>query len=163
QAITGVATGFHKFDAMTAGLQPGELIIIAARPSMGKTSLVMNAVQNAALQYKVPALVFSLEMSKESLCERLLCSEARIDSSKLRGGFLDTRDWVRLTSAASHIAEAPIFIDDTGAPTLLEIRAKSRRWRLNPSLFKSEDALGIVVIDYLQLIQGRASRDDNRQ
>ena len=163
QAITGVPTSYHKLDAMTAGFQPGELIIIAARPSMGKTSLVMNAVQNSAVEHKVPALVFSLEMSKESLCERLLCSQARVDSTKLRGGFLETRDWVQITKAASEISEAPIFIDDTGSPTLLEIRAKARRWRANPNVFKTSDQLGILVIDYLQLIQGRASKDDNRQ
>jgi replicative DNA helicase len=163
QAITGVPTDYHKLDAMTAGLQPGDLVIIAARPSMGKTSLVMNAVQNAAVNHGVPALVFSLEMSKESLCERLLCSQARVDSTKLRGGFLETRDWVQITKAASEIAEAPIFIDDTGSPTLLEIRAKSRRWRANPNLFQSPDQLGVIVIDYLQLVQGRVSKDDNRQ
>jgi replicative DNA helicase len=115
------------------------------------------------VQHHVPALVFSLEMSKESLCERLLCSQARVDSMKLRGGFLETRDWINITKAASDIAEAPIMIDDSGAPTLLEIRAKSRRWRADNNLFKSPDQLGVVVIDYLQLVQGRASRDDNRQ
>ncbi len=119
QAITGVATGFRKIDELTAGLQPGDLVIIAARPSMGKTSFVMNAVQNAAIHHKVPALVFSLEMSKEALAERLLCSQARVDSTKLRGGFLETRDWVQITKAASEIAEAPMYIDDSGAPTLL--------------------------------------------
>jgi replicative DNA helicase len=163
KAITGVPTDFHKFDAMTCGLQPGDLVIIAARPSMGKTSFVMNAVQNAAVNHKIPALVFSLEMSKESLCERLLCSQARVDSTKLRGGFLETRDWVQLTKAASEVAEAPVYIDDTGSPTLLEIRAKARRWRANTSLFGTPDQLGVIVIDYLQLIQGRASKDDNRQ
>ena len=163
QAVTGVPSGFHKLDTMTAGFQPGDLIIIAARPSMGKTSFVMNIVQNAALQHNVPALVFSLEMSKESLGERLLCSEARVDSQKLRGGFLETRDWVQITKAASELAESPIFIDDTGAPTLLEIRAKARRWRSSPQIFKTEDQLGLVVIDYLQLVQGRATKDDNRQ
>jgi replicative DNA helicase len=140
---------------MTAGFQPSDLIIIAARPSMGKTSLVMNAVQNAAIDHGVPALVFSLEMSKESLVERLLCSEARVDSQRLRGGFLDQRDWINLTKAASRISEAPIWIDDAGAPTLLEIRAKARRWRSDPSVFKSPDQHGIVVVDYLQLIAGR--------
>jgi replicative DNA helicase len=163
QAITGVPTDFKKVDEMTAGLQPGDLVIIAARPSMGKTSFVMNAVQNAAVNHGAPALVFSLEMSKESLCERLLCSQARVDSTKLRGGFLETRDWVQITKAASEIAEAPIFIDDTGSPTLLEIRAKARRWRANTTLFKTPDQLGVIVIDYMQLIQGRASKDDNRQ
>ena len=163
QAITGVPTSYHKLDEMTAGFQPGDLIIIAARPSMGKTSLVMNTVQNASTEHKVPALVFSLEMSKESLCERLLCSQARVDSQKLRGGFLETRDWVQITKAASEISEAPIYIDDTGSPTLLEIRAKGRRWRSNPNIFKTPDQLGMIVIDYLQLIQGRVSKDDNRQ
>jgi replicative DNA helicase len=163
QAITGVASGFHKFDSMTAGLQPGDLVVVAARPSMGKTSFIMNAAQNAALQYKAPVLVFSLEMSKESLCERLLCSQARVDSTKLRGGFLETRDWVQITKAASEIAEAPIYIDDSGAPTLMEIRAKSRRWRADQNLFKNPDQLGMIVIDYMQLIQGRPSKEDNRQ
>jgi replicative DNA helicase len=163
QAITGVPTAYHKFDDMTAGLQPGDLIIIAARPSMGKTSLVMNAVQNAALIHKVPALVFSLEMSKVSLAERLLSSTARVDSSKLRRGMLDQRDWVAITKAASDIAEAPIFIDDSGSPSLLEIRAKARRWRADTKIFQANTQLGMIVIDYMQLIQGRASRDDNRQ
>jgi replicative DNA helicase len=164
QAITGVPTTYHKFDEMTAGLQPGDLVIIAARPSMGKTSFVMNAVQNAALApVPVPALVFSLEMSKVSLAERLLCSHARVDSGKLRRGMLDQRDWVLITKAASDIAEAPIYIDDSGSPTLLEIRAKCRRWRSDSRIFKGNDQLGMIVIDYLQLIQGRASKEDNRQ
>jgi replicative DNA helicase len=163
QAITGVPTSYHRLDHMTAGFQPGDLIVIAARPSMGKTSLVMNAVQNAAIDHKIPALVFSLEMSKESLCERLLCSHARVDSTKLRGGFLETRDWVQITKAASEISDAPIYIDDSGAPTLLELRAKSRRWRANQNIFKNPDSLGIIVIDYMQLVQGRATKDDNRQ
>jgi replicative DNA helicase len=165
QAITGVPTTYHRFDEMTAGMQPGELIIIAARPSMGKTSFVMNAVQNAAVGHGVPALVFSLEMSKMALGERLLCSHARVDSAKLRRGMLDQRDWVLITKAASDIAEAPIHIDDSGSPSLLEIRAKCRRWRSDPKIFppSKSEPLGLVVIDYLQLIQGRASRDDNRQ
>jgi replicative DNA helicase len=165
QAITGVPTTFHKFDEMTAGLQPGDLVIIAARPSMGKTSFVMNAVQNAAVRHNIPNLVFSLEMSKVSLGERLLSSQARVDSAKLRRGMLDQRDWVLLTKAASDIAEAPIYIDDSGSPTLLEIRAKCRRWRADPKIFppNKPEQLGMVVIDYMQLIQGRASKDDNRQ
>jgi len=163
QAITGVPTTYARFDDMTAGLQPGDLVIIAARPSMGKTSFVMNAVANASVQFGIPALVFSLEMSKVSLGERLLCSQARVDSSKLRRGMLDQRDWVMITKAASDIAEAPIYIDDSGSPTLLEIRSKARRWRSDPKIFKSPDQLGMIVIDYLQLIQGRATKDDNRQ
>ncbi len=164
QAITGVPTGYHKLDAMTAGFQPADLIIIAARPSMGKTSLVMNTAQNAAIEFNVPVLVFSLEMSKESLVERLLCCEARVDSSKLRAGFLDQRDWINITKAASRISEAPIWIDDSGAPTLLEIRAKCRRWRADQNIFKSPNQHGMVVIDYLQLIHGRpAGREQNRE
>jgi replicative DNA helicase len=171
QAVTGVPTGYHKLDAMTAGMQPGDLVIIAARPSMGKTSFVMNMVLNAAMQkdpatgkHPFPALVFSLEMSKESLCERLLCSEARVDSMKLRGGFLETKDWIRITTAAGKLAEAPILIDDSGSPTLLEIRAKARRWRADNNLFYGDhEQMGVIVIDYLQLVQGRATKDDNRQ
>jgi replicative DNA helicase len=174
QAVTGVPTGYHKLDTMTAGLQPGDLIIIAARPSMGKTSFVMNMVLNAAMiknkdeqgreRHPHPALVFSLEMSKESLCERLLCSEARVDSMKLRGGFLETKDWIRITTAAGKLAEAPIHIDDSGSPTLLEIRAKARRWRSDANLFYAgPEQMGMIVIDYLQLVQGRAAKDDNRQ
>jgi len=163
QAITGVPTTYTRFDDMTAGLQPGDLVIIAARPSMGKTAFVMNAVANASVQFGIPALVFSLEMSKVSLGERLLCAQARVDSSKLRRGMLDQRDWVQITKAASDIAEAPIYIDDSGSPSLLEIRAKSRRWRADPRIFKQPDQLGMIVIDYLQLIQGRAAKDDNRQ
>ncbi|HEY2749104.1 MAG TPA: replicative DNA helicase [Polyangia bacterium] len=174
QAVTGVPSGYHKIDAMTAGLQPGDLIIIAARPSMGKTSFVMNMVVNAAMQkqkdaegkerHPFPALVFSLEMSKESLCERLLCSEARVDSMKLRGGFLETKDWIRITTAAGNLSEAPILIDDSGSPTLLEIRAKARRWRSDQNLFwAGPEQMGMIVIDYLQLVQGRASKEDNRQ
>ena len=174
QAVTGVPTGYHKLDTMTAGMQPGDLVIIAARPSMGKTSFVMNMVLNAAMtkvktedgkeRHPFPALVFSLEMSKESLCERLLCSEARVDSMKLRGGFLETKDWIRITTAAGKLAEAPILIDDSGSPTLLEIRAKARRWRSDTNMFYGgAEQMGCIVIDYLQLVQGRATKDDNRQ
>ncbi len=163
KAITGIPTGFAQIDKMTAGLQPSDLVIIAARPSMGKTSFVMNIVQNAAILAKAPALVFSLEMSSESLVERLVCSQARVDASRLRAGMLETRDWVNITKAASELAEAPIFIDDSGSPTLLEIRAKCRRWRADNNIFKQPDQLGMIVIDYLQLVQGRATKDDNRQ
>jgi replicative DNA helicase len=131
---------------------------------------VLNAAMTKVKQedgkerHPFPALVFSLEMSKESLCERLLCSEARVDSMKLRGGFLETKDWIRITTAAGKLAEAPILIDDSGAPTLLEIRAKARRWRADNNLFYAgQEQMGVLVIDYLQLIQGRASKDDNRQ
>lgn len=165
QAITGVPSGYHELDAMTCGFQPSDLIIIAARPSMGKTSLVMNAVGNAAIEFGVPALVFSLEMSKESLVERLLCAESRVDSTRLRGGFLEQRDWINLTKSAGRISEAPISIDDSGAPTLLDIRAKARRWRSDPSVFQSMEQHGIIVVDYMQLIHGRpnANGEQNRE
>jgi replicative DNA helicase len=164
QAITGVPSGYAKLDALTSGFQPSDLIIIAARPSMGKTSLVMNAVQNCAIEFNVPALVFSLEMSKESLVERLLCSESMVDSVRLRGGFLEQRDWINITKAASRISEAQIHIDDSGAPTLLDIRSKARRWRSDPSVFKTPDQFGVIVVDYLQLIHGRpAGKDNNRE
>ncbi len=164
-AITGVPSGYDKLDAMTAGFQPCDLIIVAARPSQGKTSLVMNTAQNAALEYGVPVLVFSLEMSKESLVERMLCCEARVDSTRLRGGFLEQRDWINITKAASRISEAPIWIDDSGSPTLLEIRAKCRRWRASPNVFPAGITHGLVVIDYLQLINGRAGagKEQNRE
>jgi replicative DNA helicase len=162
QLVTGVPSGYHKLDAMTAGFQPSELIIIAARPSMGKTALVMNAVQNAAIELGIPALVFSLEMSKEALVERMLCSESRVDSQRLRGGFLDQRDWISITKGASRVSEAPIWIDDAGAPSLLELRAKARRWRSDNNIFKAPDQLGIIVIDYLQLIAGRPSSGRDR-
>lgn len=153
EAITGVPTGFPDFDAKTAGLQRSDLIILAARPSVGKTALCLNIAQNTALQHSVPVLIFSLEMSKESIIERILCSEARVDSSKLRGGFLDQNDWMNLTRAAGRISEAPIYIDDSAAPTLLEIRAKARRFRADKSIFSDPDQMGLLIVDYLQLVR----------
>jgi replicative DNA helicase len=125
----------------------------------------MNCCQNAALDHGVPALIFSLEMSKESLIERVLCCEAHVESQKLRSGFLESRDWIHITKAASRIAEAPIWIDDSGAPSLMEIRAKCRRWRTDPSVFTGgTEQLGLVVIDYLQLVHGSPQgRDQSRE
>jgi len=166
QAITGVPSGYHKLDALTAGFQPADLVIIAARPSMGKTSLVMNTAQNAAIEFGVPVLVFSLEMSKESLVERMVCCEARVDATRLRCGMLEQRDWINITRAASRISEAPIWIDDSGSPTLLEIRARSRRWRSDPDIFTVDRQQGMIVVDYLQLIHGRQAegkREQNRE
>lgn len=179
-AITGVPTGYSKLDAMTTGLQPGELIIIAARPSMGKTAFALNCAYNAAVHHKIPALVFSLEMSKESLAERLICSEAKIDSQRLRSGFMTNQDWLNITKASGFVAESPLWIDDSGSPTLMEIRSKARRWRNDPTVFPpatfetdkegqfsiaARRKMGVIVVDYLQLIQGRAqqSRDNNRE
>jgi len=156
ELITGVPTGYEEFDKMTAGLQPSDLIILAGRPSMGKTALAMNIAQRSALNHKTPVGVFSLEMSKEQLGMRMLCSESRVDSHRLRTGFLKDQDWPKLTKAASALMEAPIYIDDTPALSVLEMRAKARR-------LKSEHDLGLIVVDYLQLMRGRSSTERREQ
>src|SRR5688572_3235388 len=154
ELITGVPTGFTDLDEMTSGLQPSDLIIVAARPSMGKTSLVMNIAQHVGTKTDMTVGVFSLEMSKEQLFLRLLTAEARIDAHRLRGGFLGERDWGRLSQAIGTLSDAKIFIDDTPSIGVLEMRAKCRR-------LKSEHGLHLVVIDYIQLMQGRG-RFENR-
>jgi replicative DNA helicase len=156
QLITGVPTGFQRLDELTSGLQPSDLIIIAGRPSMGKTAFALNIAQNAAVQASVPAAIFSLEMSKEQLALRMLCSEAKVDAHRLRGGFLGEADWPKLTRAAGSLSEAPLFIDDTPGISALEMRAKARRLKL-------EHNLGLVIVDYLQLMRGRASVDSREQ
>ena len=156
QLITGVPTGFQRLDELTSGLQPSDLIIIAGRPSMGKTALALNIAQNASVQAAIPAAIFSLEMSKEQLALRMLCSEAKVDAHRLRGGFLSEADWPRLTRAAGSLSEAPLFIDDTPGLSALEMRAKTRR-------LKIEHNLGLVIVDYLQLMRGRASADSREQ
>ena len=153
--VTGVPTGFADFDRLTSGLQPAELIVIAGRPSMGKTSFCLNIAQQAAIRETITVAIFSLEMSKEQLVQRMLCSEASVDSHRLRTGYLSDTDWPKLTTAAGRLSEAPIYIDDTPGISLLEMRAKARR-------LKAERGLGLVIIDYLQLISGRA-RAENRQ
>jgi len=145
--ITGVPTGFNEVDRLTSGLQPSDLIIIAGRPSMGKTALALNIARNCAVEAEVPVGVFSLEMSKEQLGLRMLCSEARVDSQKMRRGQLSNREWPRLTQAAGTISESAIFIDDTPAISALELRAKARR-------LKRDQNLGLVIVDYLQLMRG---------
>lgn len=160
QAITGVPTGYTDLDRMTAGLQPGDLIILAARPSMGKTALILNIAQNTAMQYHTPVLFFSLEMSDQQLVQRVLCSEARVDSSKLRSGFIDAEEWRSITMAASRISEAPIFIDDSSSPTLLEIRAKARRFKADRSIFAEPDQMGLIVVDYLQLVHSHRTTEN---
>ncbi|MBA3017292.1 MAG: replicative DNA helicase [Proteobacteria bacterium] len=150
--VTGVPTGFTRLDNLTSGLQKSELIILAARPSMGKTALALNIARNAAVDANVPVAVFSLEMSKEQLSMRLLCSEARIDSSRLRGGFFSMEDWRKLTDAAGVLSDTSIFIDDTPNISAMEIRAKARR-------LKMEKNIGLVVIDYLQLMKSRMSAE----
>jgi len=161
--ITGVPTGFADLDQKTAGLQPTELIILAARPAMGKTSFAMSLAQNAAISGGWPCLVFSLEMSSTQLAERLLCSEARVDSSALRRGQLQRQDMTNLTYAANTLSKAPILIDDTPALSIREVRARARRFRSNRELF-GDRKTGLIVIDYLQLMRGSStSRQSSRE
>ncbi|HEY4177735.1 MAG TPA: replicative DNA helicase [Kofleriaceae bacterium] len=164
--ITGLPTGFTDLDAKTAGLQPTELIILAARPAMGKTSFALSLAQNAATSQGWPCLVFSLEMSSTQLAERMLCSEARVDSSALRRGQLQRQDMTNLTYAAATLSKAPILIDDTPALSLRELRARARRFRSDPTLFPKEGGkkFGLILVDYLQLMRGspqaaKASRE----
>jgi replicative DNA helicase len=148
ELITGIPSGFKDLDRKTAGFQPSDLIIVAGRPGMGKTAFCLNVAQYAAIEAKIPVAIFSLEMSKEQLALRMLCSEAEVDSQNLRTGFLSESDWPKLTLAAGNLSEAPLFIDDTPAISSLEIRAKARR-------LKAEYDLGLVIVDYLQLMKGR--------
>ncbi len=156
ELITGVATGFDKLDDLTSGLQKSDLIIIAGRPSMGKTAFALNIAQHAALETDVPVAVFSLEMSREQLATRMLASEARVDSQRLRKGFLGETDWPKLTTAAGRLSDAPIYIDDTPAITAIEMKAKSRR-------LKAEAGLGLIILDYLQLMRGSSYKDSREQ
>jgi replicative DNA helicase len=154
ELITGVPTGFVDLDEMTSGLQPSDLVIVAARPSMGKTSLVLNVAQHVGTRTGMTVGIFSLEMSKEQLFLRLLTSEARIDAHRLRGGFLGERDWGRLSAAIGTLSETKIFVDDSPSIGVLEMRAKCRR-------LAAEHGLHLVVVDYIQLMQGRG-RFENR-
>lgn len=156
ELVTGVSSGFTKLDAMTAGFQPSDLIIIAARPSMGKTALALNIAQWIGIHKKQNVAVFSLEMSKEQLVLRMLCSEARVNNSKVRTGHLAERDFPRLVDAASQIADAHIFIDDTPALTVTEMRAKARR-------LHREFPLSLIIIDYLQLMRSPAYMNSREQ
>ena len=156
ELVTGVPSGFKELDQKTAGFQPSDLIIVAGRPSMGKTAFCLNVAQYAAIEKKIPIALFSLEMSKEQLVIRMLCSEARVEGTKLRTGFLIESDWPRLTLAAGNLSEASIFIDDTAALSVLELRAKARR-------LKAEHGLGMIVVDYLQLMKGRLRAESRQQ
>lgn len=156
ELITGVPTGFDHINKLTAGFQPSDLIIIAGRPSMGKTSLALNIAQHAAIKANIPVAIFSLEMSNEQLVLRMLCAEARVDARSVRTGFLTEKDWQKLTQAASQLSAAPIFIDDTPAISILEMRAKARR-------LKSEHGLGLVIIDYLQLMRSKGYAERREQ
>jgi replicative DNA helicase len=156
KTITGVASGFTDLDELTSGFQPSDLVIVAARPSMGKTALVLNIAQFAAIEKNVPVAVFSLEMSKESLVQRMLTAEGRVDAQKMRKGLLRDEDYSRLARAAGILSGAPIWIDDSAGISLLEIRSKARR-------LKADQDIGMVVVDYLQLIQGPASSESRQQ
>lgn len=151
--VTGVPTGFTDLDEKTAGLQPTELVILAARPAMGKTAFALSLAQNAAVSAGWPCLVFSLEMSSTQLVERMICSEARIDASALRRGQLLRQDLTNLTTAANTLARAPIVIDDSPALSLREVRARARRFRSDRKLF-GDKKTGLIIIDYLQLMRG---------
>ncbi len=153
--VTGMPSGFADLDRLTAGFQRSDFIIIAGRPSMGKTAFALNVAQQVAVEEGRPVLFFSLEMSKEQLVQRLLCAEARVDSHRVRTGYLEAGDWKRIGAAAGRLADAPLFIDDTANLSVLEARAKARRIRV-------EHGLELVVLDYLQLMQGRW-RAENRQ
>lgn len=155
--LTGVPTGFYDLDNMTSGLQKSDLIILAARPSMGKTALALNIAQNVALKAKKAVAIFSLEMSKEQLVQRMLCSEAEVDSHKLKTGNMQSSDWEKLTTSMNHFADAPLYIDDKPGATVMEVRAKCRR------LAMEEKDLGLVVIDYLQLMEASGKEDRNQQ
>ena len=156
QHITGVPTGFSELDYKTAGLHGSELILVAARPAMGKTAFALNIATNAALRGNAPVAIFSLEMSKDQLVNRILCSEAMVDSNKVRTGKLEEDDWVKLAGAIGPLSESEIFIDDTPGISVMEIRTKCRK-------LKMEKNIGLVVIDYLQLVQGSNKRVGSRE
>jgi replicative DNA helicase len=152
--ITGVPTGFKDLDRMTTGLQKGDLVIVAGRPSMGKTSWILNVAQSAAIEHNITVAIFSLEMSKEQLVQRFLCAEGRVDAQRLRRGKMSPEEYQRLAAAAGHLNTAPLWIDDSSGSTVLEMRAKARR-------LKAETDLGLLIIDYMQLMSGNA-RVENR-
>jgi replicative DNA helicase len=156
KTITGVPSGFTDLDEMTSGFQPADLVIVAARPSMGKTAFILNVAQYAAIEQKTGVAIFSLEMSKESLVQRMLTAEARVDAQKLRKGMLRDDDFPRMARAAGILSSAPIWIDDAAGITLLEIRSKARR-------LKADSDIGMVIVDYLQLVQGPASAESRQQ
>jgi replicative DNA helicase len=154
--ITGVPSGFRDLDDLTTGFQKGDLIIVGGRPSMGKTAFVLNVAQYIGLELREPVAIFSLEMAKEQLAFRLLCAEAMVNSNSIRKGFIKKEDWHKLTSAASNLTGAPIFIDDSSSITALELRAKARRLKL-------EHGLSLIIVDYLQLMRGRGSFERREQ
>ncbi len=156
QHITGVPTGFADLDFITAGLHKSDLVILAARPAMGKSAFALNLATNAAVRYNTPVAIFSLEMSKEQMTNRILCSEAMVDSNKVRTGKIEDDDWQKLAEASGNLSQAQIFIDDTPGISVMEIRAKCRKLKL-------EKNIGMVVIDYIQLVQGSNKRNGSRE
>ena len=156
ETITGVPSGFPDLDELTTGFQKGDLVVIGGRPSMGKTALALNIAQHVGLESREPVAIFSLEMAKEQLAFRMLCSEAMVNSSSIRKGFIKKEDWHKLTAAASKLTGAPIFIDDSSSITVLELRAKARR-------LKMEHGLSLVIVDYLQLMRSRGSFERREQ
>ena len=156
QHVTGIPTGFEKFDHMTSGLQNSDLIIIAGRPSMGKSALAISMAEYVGIEQKQGVAVFSLEMSKEQLVQRMLCSQARVDAHKVRSGFLAPADWPKLTAAAGRLSESKIFIDDTPAISVLELRAKARR-------LKANQGIELIILDYLQLMRSTVQSESRQQ
>ena len=156
QRITGIPTGFSDLDFRTSGLHNSDLILVAARPAMGKSAFALNIATNAAVRAKVPVAIFSLEMSKEQMTSRILCSEAMVDSNKVRTGKIDDEEWGKLAAASGELSEANIYIDDTPGISIMEIRAKCRKMKI-------EKNIGLVVIDYLQLVKGRGKRGSSRE
>ncbi|MBN1522114.1 MAG: replicative DNA helicase [Candidatus Aureabacteria bacterium] len=154
--VTGISTGFMELDKMTSGFQNSDMIVLAARPSMGKTALALNIAENAAIKYNFPVAVFSLEMSKENLALRMLCSLARVNANKVRTGFLSKQDFPNLANAAGRLSAAPIYIDDTPSLSVLALRAKARR-------MMSQKKIKFIVVDYLQLMTSYGGRFESRQ
>lgn len=156
ETITGIPSGFSDLDGLTTGFQKGDLIVVGGRPSMGKTAFALNIAQHVGLESREPVAIFSLEMAKEQLAFRMLCSEAMVNSNSIRKGFIKKEDWHKLTGAASKLTGAPIFIDDSSGITVLELRAKARR-------LKMEHGLSLVIVDYLQLMRGKGSFERREQ
>ena len=154
--VTGIPTGYIDFDMKTAGLQRSDLVVVAGRPSMGKSAFAIGIAEHAGVLEKVPTAIFSLEMSKEQLVQRMLCSHAKVDAQKVRTGYLATSDWPRLTAAAGKLSEAPIFIDDTPAISVMELRAKARR-------LKAHHDIQLIILDYMQLMRGSTGMENRQQ
>jgi replicative DNA helicase len=155
--LTGTPSGFRDIDRLTSGFQPGNLIIVAARPSMGKSALALCMAANVALKHEIPVALFTLEMSKAEVTQRLMCSEAKVESQRLRTGKLATDDWPRLTTACDKLAKAPIYVDDTGSVTMMEVRSKTRRLKAR------HPELGLVIVDYLQLMTSGTNPENRVQ